>query len=384
MSARQARGQLANLRAMAEQSEREEMHGGGYFHGAGATPSMGLSQFRGGRHCVGGAGTVLRPSGPRIEILPNHPTAIVPYDPMAAAVRTGTRLIPYGRPGTTIKPYSAAEAQARLAALKPKTPVTASKTIAERLAAMGVTGSRVAAALALGIPLSGLIGYFASGADGTGRGSSGAYYPPSTVTPPPPLPPPTVEPPFPGTGEIIVDNWPTDNPFVPPGGHPSYYKESQPWWSYLQTVAPKKGGRRRRGGMSKRPVDEMPHPYKPPPRRTPFVYPKPRDEMPHPAQPSPPPIPPNSNILGYRTAIGPNGEITYSPMIRPQPIPRDSYSPWLHMNPALIARAPLEPVVGSGRSDGRSARAAVVRKVMQEKGLKLIEASKYVKEHGLY
>jgi hypothetical protein len=36
----------------------------------------------------------------------------------------------------------------------------------------------------------------------------------------------------------------------------------------------------------------------------------------------------------------------------------------------------------SGR--GRSARAQIVKKVMAEKGLKLIEASKYVKEHGLY
>ncbi len=33
---------------------------------------------------------------------------------------------------------------------------------------------------------------------------------------------------------------------------------------------------------------------------------------------------------------------------------------------------------------GRSARAAIVKKVMAEKGMKMIEASKYVKEHGLY
>lgn len=38
---------------------------------------------------------------------------------------------------------------------------------------------------------------------------------------------------------------------------------------------------------------------------------------------------------------------------------------------------------GSG-SDGRKARAAVVKKVMAEKGMSMIEASKYVKEHGLY
>lgn len=39
-------------------------------------------------------------------------------------------------------------------------------------------------------------------------------------------------------------------------------------------------------------------------------------------------------------------------------------------------------VVGAG--DGRRKRAEVVRKVMKEKGMKMIEASKYVKEHGLY
>ena len=36
---------------------------------------------------------------------------------------------------------------------------------------------------------------------------------------------------------------------------------------------------------------------------------------------------------------------------------------------------------GSGK---RSARAAIVKKVMKDKGLSLIEASKYVKAHGLY
>lgn len=35
-------------------------------------------------------------------------------------------------------------------------------------------------------------------------------------------------------------------------------------------------------------------------------------------------------------------------------------------------------------SDGRRKRAEVVKKVMNEKGLSMIEASKYVKQHGLY
>jgi hypothetical protein len=38
----------------------------------------------------------------------------------------------------------------------------------------------------------------------------------------------------------------------------------------------------------------------------------------------------------------------------------------------------------AGENDGRRKRAEVVRQVMREKGMKMIEASKYVKEHGLY
>lgn len=39
-------------------------------------------------------------------------------------------------------------------------------------------------------------------------------------------------------------------------------------------------------------------------------------------------------------------------------------------------------IVGAG--DGRRKRAEIVKKVMAEKGMKMIDASKYVKEHGLY
>jgi len=38
----------------------------------------------------------------------------------------------------------------------------------------------------------------------------------------------------------------------------------------------------------------------------------------------------------------------------------------------------------AGASDGRRSRAAIVKKVMAEKGMKMIAASKYVKEHKLY
>ena len=39
---------------------------------------------------------------------------------------------------------------------------------------------------------------------------------------------------------------------------------------------------------------------------------------------------------------------------------------------------------GSGATGARAKRAAIVKQVMKEKGLKMIEASKYVKTHGLY
>jgi hypothetical protein len=41
-------------------------------------------------------------------------------------------------------------------------------------------------------------------------------------------------------------------------------------------------------------------------------------------------------------------------------------------------------VSGGKKGDGRAERAMIVKKVMKEKGMKMIEASKYVKQHGLY
>ena len=41
-------------------------------------------------------------------------------------------------------------------------------------------------------------------------------------------------------------------------------------------------------------------------------------------------------------------------------------------------------VSSGGAVDGRKKRAEIVKRVMAEKGLKMIEASKYVKQHGLY
>jgi hypothetical protein len=45
---------------------------------------------------------------------------------------------------------------------------------------------------------------------------------------------------------------------------------------------------------------------------------------------------------------------------------------------------PYGSQIGAGVSDGRKVRADIVKKVMAEQGLKMIDASKYVKAHGLY
>jgi hypothetical protein len=53
-----------------------------------------------------------------------------------------------------------------------------------------------------------------------------------------------------------------------------------------------------------------------------------------------------------------------------------------------IAKAATKKAVseieGAGRKGGRAERARIVKQVMAEKGLSMIEASKYVKAHGLY
>lgn len=47
-------------------------------------------------------------------------------------------------------------------------------------------------------------------------------------------------------------------------------------------------------------------------------------------------------------------------------------------------KSQMVPTIGGAKSDGRKKRAEIVKKVMREKGMKMIEASKYVKQHNLY
>jgi hypothetical protein len=88
----------------------------------------------------------------------------------------------FGRPSTalavrtpgTLKPYSPAEAAARIRAAQAAGETN--QTVAARLSRMGVTPARVAAALALGIPAIALAIYF-SEVDGTDPDDPGYYDP---------------------------------------------------------------------------------------------------------------------------------------------------------------------------------------------------------------
>jgi hypothetical protein len=50
----------------------------------------------------------------------------------------------------------------------------------------------------------------------------------------------------------------------------------------------------------------------------------------------------------------------------------------------VAARQAVKSATGKGRADGRSARAAIVKQVMAQRGVSMIEASKIVKAEGLY
>ena len=199
--ARAARAALADARALEEQNMRQQMHGGAFYGagmrvGGGATPSMGLSQFRGGNHCssqvgsgitstfasaaaraAAAAATAAR-AALGIGATEARVAAQVAADARAAAAAraaasrvgqlaladapvTTLALRPTGalavRPGAIGQPYDIA---LDLRGVKGVAPPTG--TIASRLAAMGVTPARLAAALAAGVAFGGLEGYFQS------------------------------------------------------------------------------------------------------------------------------------------------------------------------------------------------------------------------------
>lgn len=68
----------------------------------------------------------------------------------------------------------------------------------------------------------------------------------------------------------------------------------------------------------------------------------------------------------------------------PAPMRKEFESRALTEGKKLIGGKKLKHTKSVGKHDGRAKRAEIVRKVMHEHGMKMIDASKYVKEHGLY
>jgi hypothetical protein len=307
---------------MEEQSFREEAHsslsGGARFIGAGATPSMGLSEFRGGRksskcsvchhkkcrcedsssseeeemEMEGGrrrgrkkGGAVSAPSGstyrlfaPRVSVPyrgTDIPTAIVPYSGKRApvgeltpyvptpTVRTSTAIVP--KSIGTMKPYNAAEAQYR----------TLPAPTGSKGSRASVLAGLAAAGIALGLTGVALNEFISSQANAAGQTAVDA-------------------------GTAAETAYVEDTP--PPRPQPG---------------AP-------RGGPA------------------PVAMPMNPSEM-------------SPSDLAWYLQTGNLQDIRYTKGLK-----------------------------GKGKSDGRSARAAIVRKVMKEKGMSMIEASKHVKANNLY
>jgi hypothetical protein len=330
---RTARLALADMRAAQTQQMREELHGGAFYGagmvGGGATPSMGLSQFRGGamrgcgKHCRGceeccdesssdedemNGGSLASALGKALGLGARASTLAARLAQSRAAMSSALAL----RPSTTgLKGLSGVGASRSLAArlaikaptsttltvrnpgtlgpVRPAAPVApvapaalgssaAARTVSARLAAMGITPARVLAALAAGVALGSLVDYF------TNNDDSG-YYDETAGTGP------RVGP---GVGPIgpIGPGGPGGVDGLTPEEEYSYLKTGNIPYRYLEGSL----GTSRRGGRS------------------------------------------------------------------------------------MKAKEPKAP----SKSDGRSARAAIVRQVMREQGLSLPAASKYVKENGLY
>lgn len=172
------------MRAMEEEDMRMTMHGSGkHFYGAGATPSMGLSQYRGGgtkkgmtrktarkayeseseEEMEGGQiGRLISRIIPRAtaRVAPTS-TAIVPYVPRVTARPTSTAIIPLGSAGRPIaRPALSARQYGRMFQQRPSASPFVS-TSARQL--VGRLGSRFGPTLAR------------VGALGTAVGAVGSY-----------------------------------------------------------------------------------------------------------------------------------------------------------------------------------------------------------------
>jgi len=314
--AREARKQLADLRAMEEEHERMTMHGSGKtFHGAGATPSMGLSQFRGGakkakktyhesdsdeEDMEGGAAivpfrTISRAIVPRVTS-----RAIVPRaTPSGSLVPLGSAGRPMARPALSAEEYASMFRNASRPTAASSRAITNTRTSLASRFKKGLTAQNIANAIAMGVPL-GMLGSYLS--DQSGASGDAGYYDEYAGED---FGRPTDED---GDG---YDDMPMGGPTGTTGttgGVPSDMDASELAW-YLQTGnLPERYSIRKRGGPKRKGKGKL--------------------------------------IIEHEGAG--RGSVV----------------------------AP--------KRDGRAERAAVVKKVMKERGLSLAQASKAVKAEGLY
>ena len=432
--ARQARAALADSRALEEQTFRQQMHGGAFYGagmkvGGGATPSMGLSQFRGGMchkcecddcECSDSDEEMEKQGG---SIYSSIASAFGKFGSTAAsraaaaarasaqtaanarAAVSGTsalnraRLALTNAPSSTLAlrappssalalraPPSTALTRTNLGAydealdLRGVTGTAASRaartTVASRLARMGITPARVAAALAAGVALGSLEAYFQSqqgspggeyivdwpygpgGDDGPyGPGGPGGPYGPGTGGPSPgDL--------APGTPKRVVAA------YLRSGNAPSRYligsqarkmalAESEGAISGGFSLASLRGRLTGQPVIADRAVDEqfqiVPMPGVPGRFiRQPVFRPAPTPGPPKGGYPFP--------IVGMPPSSGP----VFDPRGRQD-----------------LFRRPVQAVMFGSGSGKRKSRAAAVKRVMAEQGLSLPQASKYVKENGI-
>jgi len=325
--ARFNRSILADMRAMEKQTRREvlrpgmipsnmplvgrqgslaSMEGGGAMVGGGATPSMGLSQFRGGGHSSDGiykmeGGALIRlnmvEESPGVYRAPKEPTW---YDDVTHGIFTAseTQLTQYHPPDALVNgepPIYGTRTSTALDTYDPIFAATQARMAAEHAAvgkppaALGQLTKIALAALAIGAPIAALAGILSAV-------NQGASAPPLTTAP----------------SETTTSPRPTVPPVISP-------RPTLPVVSKNPT----------RGGPGKG----------------------------LPVGPSGSPLSPNHLAWYLQTGN----------------LPQNYYE-----------SAPVSRHRGGAKVDGRSARAEIVRKVMSEKGMKMIEASKYVKAHGLY
>jgi hypothetical protein len=247
-----------------------------------------------------------------------------------------SRALALRTPGT-IKPYNPAEAAYRLGS------TTTARTIASRLAAAGITPARVAAALAAGVALTGLLGYFGVFDDDSGYYDETPGTGPITVRPPigpgGPGGPGGTGPGTGGTGGIGPDGEPL--PGMTAEEEDFYLRTGNIPYRFLEGSL----GRKRGSGLVAFQSQMSPNSFlnRMPSRKTPMM------------------------TVRATRRVGSGRPMGQAPPER---------------TPYVLKKVASK--IFEGVKDGRQARAAIVKKVMQEQGLSLPMASKYVKDNGLY